>query len=114
MRRKIIFLSVFLFSPFFFNPCASAQDETSGYGARTETQGDRYVLVTLTKAGSYGYGAGGYVGGGRTTQRKMPAVVLDSYLGIVWRCQDIEDERPLWIKTDLAKNSEQQLTKKNM
>jgi hypothetical protein len=34
---------------------------------------------------------------------KTPALVLDTYLGIVWRCLNLQDDRPVWIKADLAK-----------
>ncbi len=37
---------------------------------------------------------------------KTPALVLDSYLGIVWRCKNLQDDRPAWIKTDLGKNTD--------
>jgi len=43
---------------------------------------------------------------------KTPALVLDSVLGIVWRCQNLQDENPVWVKTDLAKNKDKALTAK--
>ena len=103
MRRKtILALSAFLFYLAFSNHCVFAQYGGSG---SAEMQEGRYVLVTVSKSAAY---AGSY----GTNTRKTPAVVLDTYLGIIWRCKDIRDEKPLWIKNDLAKNTDQQPTKK--
>ena len=104
MKKKIILaLWVFIFYLIFSNYDVFAEYDTSGYSI-SETQEGRYVLVTVNKAGAYT--------GTRVLQKKTPAIVLDSYLGIVWRCQDIKNEKPLWIKTDLGKNSDKQLSKK--
>jgi len=104
MRNKVILaLSAFIFYLFFFSHYVFAEYGTSG-NSTSEMQEGRYVLVTVNKAGAYT--------GTRVLQKKTPAIVLDSYLGIVWRCQDIKDEKPLWIKTDLGKNSDKQLIKK--
>jgi len=88
----LIFALYFAFS----GSCSFAEYGTS------ETQKGRYVLATVEMAGIYS----------RPLQRKLPVVVLDSYLGIVWRCQDLQDEKPIWIKTDLAKNSDKQASGK--
>ena len=101
MRRKIILaLSAFLFYLVSSNHCVFAQ---YGGPGSTEMQEGRYVLVTVNKAATY---AGSY----GTSTRKIPAIVLDTYLGIIWRCKDIRDEKPLWIKNDLAKNTGMQLS----
>jgi len=34
---------------------------------------------------------------------RIPAVVLDSYAGIVWTCQNLQDGKPLWVRADLGK-----------
>jgi hypothetical protein len=70
----------------------------------TETQEARYIVVMVRGSG------GVYTRTNLNT--KTPAVVLDTVLGIVWRCQDLQDEKPLWIKTDLAKNQDQTLSDK--
>lgn len=106
MRRNMILaLLVFSFYLFSFGCYAFAQYDTSGYNT-AKTQEGRYALVTVNKPSSY---AGSYTAGMR---KRTPAIVLDTYLGIVWRCQNIKDEKLLWIKADLAKNSDQQPTKK--
>ena len=104
-RQMILALLVFGFYLFFPGCYASAQHDTAGYNT-AEMQEGRYVLVTVNKTTSY---AGSYTAGMR---KRTPAIVLDTYLGIVWRCQNIKDEKLLWIKTDLAKNSGQQPAKK--
>ena len=43
---------------------------------------------------------------------RVPAIILDSYRGIVWTCQNLQDGIPLWVKTDLGKIAEGQVTKK--
>lgn len=44
---------------------------------------------------------------------KTPALVLDSVLGIVWRCRNLQEDKPVWTKTDLAKiKDKSRLTKK--
>ena len=102
MRKKtILALLAFIFFLVFSNYYVFAEDGTSA-NTTPQTQEGRYVLVTVSKETGYT----------RTLQRKMPVIVLDSYLGIAWRCQDIKDEKPLWIKNDLGKNSDKQLSKK--
>jgi hypothetical protein len=44
---------------------------------------------------------------------KTPALVLDRALGVVWHCKNLQDDKPKWVKTDLAKNSDKnRLTRK--
>lgn len=100
-KNTVLTLLTFIFFGFFSSQYVFAEDDTSGYST-TEMQEGRYVLVTVYKGTGYT----------RTLQRKMPVIVLDSYLGIAWRCQDIKDEKPLWIKSDLGKNSDKQLSKR--
>jgi hypothetical protein len=70
--------------------CALAQSPA------TDEQAGRYVLLV--------------VGGANVAYQrsymitKTPALVLDSFLGIVWRCKNLQDDRPAWIKTELVKN----------
>jgi len=102
MRRKtILALLAFIFFWFFSNYYVFAEDGISAEST-SQMQEGRYVLVTISRETGYT----------RTPQRKMPVIVLDSYMGIAWRCQDIKDEKPLWIKNDLGKNSDKQLSKK--
>ncbi len=63
-----------------------------------ELQQGRYVLVMMT--------------GRAVLNTRIPAVVLDSYRGVVWTCQNIQDEEPLWVKTDLAQNGDVPMDKK--
>ena len=105
MKKKIILaLSAFIFYLLFSGHYVFAEYDTSA-NSTSQMQEDRYVLVTVNKVRGYNTGT-------QTLQKKTPAIVLDSYLGIVWRCQDIKNEKPLWIKTDLGKNSDKQLSKK--
>lgn len=104
MRNKaILALWVFIFYWFFSGHYVFAEYGISG-SSTSQMQEGRYVLVTVNKVRGYT--------GTQTLQKKTPAIVLDSYLGIVWRCQDIKDVKPLWIKTDLGKNSDKQLSQK--
>lgn len=43
---------------------------------------------------------------------RIPGLVLDSHRGIVWTCQNLQDEKPLWVKTDLGQNGQKVMTKK--
>jgi hypothetical protein len=43
---------------------------------------------------------------------RVPALILDTYRGIVWTCQNIQDGRPLWVKTDLGQHGNTPMTKK--
>lgn len=43
---------------------------------------------------------------------RVPAIVLDSFKGIIWTCQNLQDGRPLWVKTDLGKNGDKSMPKK--
>jgi hypothetical protein len=63
-----------------------------------ELQEGRYILIMMT--------------GRATINIRIPAMVLDSYNGIVWTCQNLQDGKPLWVKVDLAKNGDKQITKK--
>jgi len=63
-----------------------------------ELQEGRYVLVMQN--------------GRAIKNTRVPALILDSYKGIVWTCQNLQDGLPLWVKTDLAKIEESQATKK--
>ena len=63
-----------------------------------EMQQGRYILVMMTGRG--------------VINTRIPAMILDSYRGIVWTCQNIQDEEPLWVKTDLAQNGDKPMDKK--
>ena len=74
--------------------CAKASAEN----LTNELQQGRYVLVMMTGRG--------------TLNTRIPAMILDSYRGIVWTCQNLQDEKPLWVKTDLGQNGDKVMTKK--
>jgi hypothetical protein len=63
-----------------------------------ELQEGRYVLIMMT--------------GRATVNIRTPGIILDSYRGIVWTCQNLQDGKPLWVKTDLGKTSESMASKK--
>ncbi|MDD4938891.1 MAG: hypothetical protein PHE18_00600 [Candidatus Omnitrophica bacterium] len=116
MSKKTVLLSLILFV--FPVYSAFSQEGAPEYPpvesqTSTDAQGGRYVLVTVNKSGSYAastYSSG--TSGARILQKKTPAAVLDSYMGVVYRCTDIKAERPLWIKSDLGKNSGKTISKK--
>ncbi|MGE5197931.1 MAG: hypothetical protein ACM3IL_05440 [Deltaproteobacteria bacterium] len=93
--RKTIACSL-LFCLVFFGPKAFAQYQY----ASQEDQGDARYVIKMVKGstGTFGRTYGG---------AKTPAVVLDTATGIVWRCANLQEEKPLWIKTDLGKNGNQ-------
>jgi hypothetical protein len=68
-----------------------------------QAQEGRYVLAMLKGSGTNARGA---------VTSNTPAVVLDSVAGIVWRCTNLQTERPQWIKADLAKNGNKPLAGK--
>jgi len=94
--KGILILTLSIFCAFYADYSALAQ-----YSTTAAPQG-RYELITLNNTAI----------SARSLPRKAPAIILDTYLGIVWRCQDLQDEKPLWIKTDLAKNLAQQVSQK--
>jgi len=89
----------FMLTTMLISPKAFAQ-----YPAAGDQEG-RYVLLVVG-------------GSNAATQRsymitKTPALILDSVLGIVWRNRNLQDERPVWVKMDLAKiKDKSRLTKK--
>ena len=54
-----------------------------------ELQQGRYVLSMMN--------------GRAIKNTRIPAIVLDSWRGVIWTCQNLQDGKPLWVKTDLAK-----------
>ena len=75
--------------------CLSARAQTA---RSNELQEGRYVVAMQ-------YGRG-------THNMRIPGMILDSYRGIVWTCQNLQDEKPLWVKTDLGQNGSKPMTKK--
>jgi hypothetical protein len=64
-----------------------------------ELQEGRYVLVMMT--------------GRLIHNTRVPGIILDSYRGIVWTCQNLQDEKPLWVKTDLGQNGNKERPGRN-
>ena len=63
-----------------------------------EIQEGRYVLVMQN--------------GRAIANTRVPAIILDSYKGIIWTCQNLQDGKPLWVKTDLGKEVDKPQLKK--
>lgn len=63
-----------------------------------ELQEGRYVLVMMS--------------GRAVVNNRVPAIILDSYQGIVWTCQNLQDGKPLWVKTDLGQNGNNPIERK--
>ncbi|MFH1458713.1 MAG: hypothetical protein ABIG31_06110 [Candidatus Omnitrophota bacterium] len=87
---KFLFLP-FLLCALFLNAKAAAENPA----VDNQDEG-RYVLLVVGGA-NVAYQRSYIVS-------KTPALMLDSALGIVWRCKNLQEDRPVWIKTDLAKN----------
>lgn len=97
MKRKIKFaISMLMLLQVSFASAAFAEP----YGA-PEKISNRFELILFS-----GYSAS------TTSYRisKLPVVVLDTVMGVVWRCDNIEDSNPRWVKTDLGKNEGKPLT----
>jgi len=101
-KITILFVTAYLVSFVFSNRLLSAE---TGLGnaaldqpTTSEKQESRYVLLMVR---------------GRSTQNtRVPALILDSVRGIVWTCRDLQDDRPAWIKTDLAQNAQEPSSRK--
>jgi len=63
-----------------------------------ELQEGRYILTMMN--------------GRAIINNRVPAIILDSYREIVWTCQNLQDERPLWVRTDLGQNGNKVMDKK--
>ena len=63
-----------------------------------ELQEGRYVLIMQN--------------GRAISNTRVPAIILDSYRGIIWTCQNLQDGKPLWVKTDLGQNGNKPIEKK--
>jgi len=63
-----------------------------------ELQEGRYILTMMN--------------GRAIINNRVPALILDSYRGVVWTCQNLQDEKPLWVRTDLGQNGNRVMDKK--
>ena len=90
-KRKIVVLAVIMFV-LVFTGIALAEVTTNVLGE------GRYILTMMN--------------GRAIINNRVPALILDSYRGIVWTCQNLQDEKPLWVKTDLGQNGDKVMTKK--
>ncbi|MFH1641083.1 MAG: hypothetical protein ABIA66_03860, partial [Candidatus Omnitrophota bacterium] len=84
-------LIIFMFVLAYFNGGLCAED-ASKEGV------DRYDLISV-KAGEI-------------KNAIIPAMVLDSYRGIVWTCHNLQDARSSWIKTDLGQHGDKPMIRK--
>ena len=91
---KIIKLTVIVFA---FILCCVYSDVFAGT-VSNESQEGRFVLIMMN--------------GRAIKNTRIPAMILDSYRGIVWSCQNLQDGKPLWVKTDLGRNGDKQMTEK--
>jgi hypothetical protein len=76
----------------FINANLSAEDASS------EQKQNRFDLLMMSTAG--------------IKNTIIPAVLLDTYKGIVWTCNNLQDARSLWKKTDLGQNGDKSVTRK--
>ena len=63
-----------------------------------ELQEGRYVIIMQN--------------GRAIANTRIPAIVLDSYRGIIWTCQNLQDGKPLWVKVDLGQHGDKPMTGK--
>lgn len=97
MKKITAFVSICLFSLIFINNFLFAQTDASNialndYAPSGDENEGRFVLSMMK---------------GRSTQNtSIPALILDSFQGIVWVCEDLENSKPIWIKTDLGQNKD--------
>ena len=47
-----------------------------------------------------------------TVVAKTPVVVLDTAMGVVWSCPNIQSEKPVWVRVDLGRNTGKALSPK--
>ena len=87
MKKAVIaLLFVLAFSAFYLSTGVFAEPGLNAIG------GVRYVLLMSQT--------------GVTEDKQVPAIILDSWQGVVWACQDVRSANPAWIKTDLGKNGD--------
>ncbi len=80
----------------FFSICV--YNSVSAETITNELQEGRYVLIMMN--------------GRAIVNNRVPGMILDSYKGIVWTCQNLQDGKPLWVKTDLGQNGDKLMIKK--
>jgi hypothetical protein len=61
-----------------------------------EQKEDRFVLMVMNS--------------GEVRSTIVPAMVLDSYRGIIWTCHNLQDAKSSWVKTDLGQNGDKLMT----
>lgn len=87
-------IKVLFFVTIFSNICIAGIAATTS----NELQEGRYILIMQN--------------GRAIVNTRIPAIVLDSYKGIIWSCQNLQDSKPLWVKTDLGQNGDKPIEKK--
>lgn len=102
MKKVMLLTFIFLFNYIFPAANALAQPEIGNAlfndPALEQSDGSRYVLLMMRGRG--------------IQDTRVPALVLDSFQGIVWTCKNLEEIRPSWTKTDLGKNQNKSLSRK--
>lgn len=92
--KKIVLVLAFLCASIGFYPNRILKAEP----VSNELQQGRYVLIMQN--------------GRAIANTRIPAIILDSYKGIIWTCQNLQDGNPLWVKTDLGKQGNNSQEKK--
>jgi len=90
MRKIIVF--IFMAVMLFYYGTIYAETTSN------ELQEGRFILVMMN--------------GRAIKNTRIPAMILDSFKGIVWSCQNLQDGKPLWVKTDLGQNGDKPMTRK--
>ncbi|MBF0384712.1 MAG: hypothetical protein HQL27_02460 [Candidatus Omnitrophica bacterium] len=93
MKKRILIL-ILLSVSLVFSPDRILKAEQSS----NELQEGRFIIIMQN--------------GRAIKNTRIPAIVLDSYRGIIWTCQNLQDGIPLWVMVDLGKNGNKPMTKK--
>jgi hypothetical protein len=93
MKKSIFVVMLLSLSIIFCSDCILGAEPITN-----ELQEGRYVIIMQE--------------GRAIANTRVPAIVLDSYRGIIWTCQNLQDGIPLWVMVDLGKNGDKPITKK--
>lgn len=94
-RFLVVLLCSFVLSSFVLCGVSLAEEESNRVIFKED---GRYVLRIME--------------GRAIRNTRIPALVLDQVMGIVWTCQNLQDGKPLWVKADLGQNGNKPLTRK--
>ena len=98
MKRMVLLVLVSVFSLSLSGHVVLANPFTGGDKSAKSHGRGRYILKIMN--------------GRAIRNTRVPALVLDSVMGVVWTCQNLQDGKPLWVRADLGQNGDESLTRK--